>query len=546
MANTASIPAPAIARYRITMLSLLLCLVGLGLWGVVSVQPESIYSTEWILGENGNQLFRADQLDSGKSLYGDVDCQYGPLPIWLWYGFTLVAGNTITANVLFQCLLTLLLVAGLFWWATQNTKSKSHLIVVALGLGLLTFARTPYLYLLASPNSNFEYLTFERLCLFGLMLLWRPPDQRSKKLGVGLVLLFLVWQCVKVGGAFIGLAAYAAMDVIWLLARQRRDLFQTWLRWWLKLSAGILLVEALRCAAFVLCFGSAQGWRSAWPLYVAGEYQRTWLTLWANPRHFVTVILPILALLLPLPWLIHRTIKERNHPNLAPTADTILFQAAIGTLFYLLGAVPGVGYFGHEWHFFQYQWTLLPLALVCLRYRPCAGLALLLLLHAGPLNRIVRELRLAVPANQRERLETPIGPIIAPSGDARLATIKAALAAVEPASGHRSLIIGTWGGGGWYVAAQEPHRPHNIFFSHAIIRRPWDNEEFATLLDSTDLVVILQRPDADQTAAGLGWFETVAGQACAQELREQFEPLKTKGRPDNADWVILKRKPKGN
>ena len=540
---TDAVENPITTRYRVMVLSLLLCVVSLGLWGVISFLPESVNSTDWILGENGNQLFRADQLAAGKSLYGDVDCQYGPLPIWLWYGFTLMAGNTIGANVLFQNLLTLMLVAGLFCWLSQHAKSKRHLFVLALALGLLTFARTPYLYLLASPSANFEYLTFERLCLLGLMLLWRPPTQRSNKLGVGLVLLFLVWQCVKVGGAFMGLGAYAAMDAIWLLTRQRRDLFQTWLGWWLKVSIGILIMEALRCASFVICFESDQGWRSAWPLYVAGEYQRTWLTLWANPRHFITVVLPILALLLPLPWLIHRTLKERTQPERPLKENTILYQAAVGTLFYLIGAVPIVGYFGHEWHFFQYQWVLLPLALVCLRYRLCLGLVLLLLVHLGPLNRTLSELRRATPPDQLERLDTQIGPIIAPKDDARLAVIKTALAATRADAGYRSLIVGTWGGGGWYVAAQELHRPQNIFFSNAIIRRPADNAEFNSLLAAADFILLGLKSEASDPFPGLGWFAKTAGQENSQILEEQFEPLQDKKVPNNSGWVILKRKP---
>ncbi len=533
-------------RFRLPCLIILLGLIAIGLFALAHSYSESIYNTDWILGENGNQLFRADQLAAGKSLYGDVDCQYGPLPIWLWYGFTLMAGNTIGANVLFQNLLTLVLVAGLFWWLSQNAKSKSHLVFLAIGLGLLTFARTPYLYLLASPSANFEYLTFERLCLLGLMLLWRPPTQRCNKLGVGLVLLFLLWQCVKVGGAFMGLGAYAAMDVIWLLARGRRDLFQTWLRWWLKVSVGILIAEALRCAAFVLCFGADQGWRSAWPLYVADEYQRTWLTLWANPRHFITVVLPILAMLLPLPLLIHLTLRERDRAEQSPKEDTVPYQAAVGTLFYLLGAVPVVGYFGHEWHFFQYQWVLLPLALVCLRYRLCLGLAILLLIHLGPLNRTLRELRRATPPDQLERLETQIGPIIAPKDDTRLAVIKTALATVRADAGHRSIIIGTWGGGGWYVAAQESHRPQNIFFSNAIIRRSTDNAELADLLAATDIVLLGLKSEASNPVPGPSWFAKTAGQENAKTLEEQFEPLQDERVPNNSGWVILKRKPKGD
>lgn len=535
---------PVTARYRGWVLCLLLCCVSLGLWGLIVTLPEAIYSPDWLLGENGNQLFRADQLQAGKALYRDIDCQYGPLPIWFWYGFTVVAGNTIPANVLFQNLLTLLLVALLFWWTTRYATRRSTISAIALALGVLTFVRTPYLHLIASPSANFEYLTLERLCLLGLMLLWRPPEGRSVKFAAGLALLFLTWQNVKVGGAFIGLAAYGMMDVLWLLIQRRAGLVRPWLRWWMLAVIGIVLMESLRCTLFVLCFGAEQGWRSAWPLYVAGDYPRTWLTLWANPRHFVTVILPILALITPLLWLVATGIRQRRQTAQLKPAELLLFQAATGTLFYLIAAVPKFGYFGHEWHFFQYQWVLLPLALAALHRRPWLGLCLLLLVHAGPIDRAVKELRQAPPATTLARLDTPCGPIITVENDARLPLLRTALDAANSNSKSRSLIMGTWGGGGWYVAAQEPHRPHNIFFSHATIRRSSDNAEFATLLATTDLVLIPVRPSANATASGWDWIEAVAGPVIARQLREEFAPLPTVPPVTESGWILLHRRQK--
>ncbi len=531
---------PVTSRYRGRAVCLLLCCICLGLWGLNVALPEATYSPDWILGENGNQLFRADQLHSGKALYRDMDCQYGPLPIWLWYGFTLIAGNSIPANVLFQNLLTLGLVALLFWWTTRYASRRRTVSAIALALGVLTFVRTPYLHLIASPSANFEYLTFERLCLLGLMLLWRPPEGRSVKLAVGLMLLFLTWQSVKVGGAFIGLAAYGLMDVLWLMMQRRMELVRPWLRWWLFAIAGVALMESLRCTLFVLCFGTEQGWRSTWPLYVADEYQRTWLTLWANPRHFVTVILPILALIAPLLWLVVAGLRQRGQRAQLKPAELLLFQAAIGTLFYVIAAVPKFGYFGHEWHFFQYQWVLLPLALAILHRLPWLGLSLLLLVHAGPANRIIQELRHSPPLQELTRLDTPIGPIITPKDDARGLLLQQAMMEVRSSPKPRSLIMGTWGGGGWYVAGQEPHRPHNIFFSHAIIRRPADNAEFATLIASADLVLVSPRPPITPAGTSLDWVETVAGTDCARQLRENFAPFSSA----QSGWILLRRKQK--
>lgn len=521
-------------RYRAWVLVGLLCVVSLGLWGVVTALPAAIYSPDWILGENGNQLFRADQLHAGKALYRDVDTQYGPVPIWLWYGFTLLAGNTIAANVLFQNLLVVLLVAVLFWWTTRDADRRSIVLAIALALGVLTFARTPYLYLIASPSTNLEYLTFERLCLVGLMMLWRPPDERSAKGAGGLALLFLAWQLSKVGGAIFGLAAFAVMDVVWLLTQRQRGPLRAWLRWWSLAVTGIVVLELLRCGLFVLAFGSEQGWRSAWPLHVTADYQRTWLTLWATPRHFVTVILPILALIAPVFWLVARASRGRW--------QLLIFQAAVGTAFYVIAATPQVGYFGHEWHFFQYQWVLLPLALAALHRWPWMGLAILLLVHAGSMNRLIKEVSQGPPAHELTRLDTPIGPILTLKDDARGMLLRQALTDVSAEPRPHSLIMSTWGGGGWYVAAQETRRPQNIFFSHGVIRRPQDNIEAATLLASTSLVLIQSRRAVDGRGASLEWVEAVAGPAFGRQLREEFTTVSSAESEGEPGWVLLRRR----
>jgi hypothetical protein len=529
-------------RFRLLMLLLLLGTIGVGLWVIVSTLPSNIYNPEWIFGENGNQLFRADQLHAGKALYRDMDCQYGPLPIWLWYGFTLLAGNTIAANVLFQNLLTLGLVALLFWWATQQTKRRDVVLVVALGLGALTFARTPYLYLIASPTANYEYLTFERLCLLGLMLLWRPPENRSLRFATGLTLVFFAWQGVKAGGAFVGLAAYGVVDLIWLWGQGHSIVYRPWIRWWLAVLAGVLLAESARCLWFIVSFGQEQGWRSAWPFYVADEYKRTWLALWVSPKHFITTILPIFGLLLPMVWLITRQLRARQQASAVRAGCNLLFQGAVGTMFYLLSAVPQVSYFGHEWHFFQYQWCLLPLALACLHFRPWLFLMLLLLVHAGAFDRTLKEFRRATPATELERLETPIGPVTFYTGDPRLAVTRSALAINAQSPGHRSLIMGGWGGGGWYVVAQTPHRPHNIFFSHAIIRRPQDDTEMAGLLTAADLVLVESRPPGSTTGTHLDWVGKVAGPVIAGQLQKEFIPQPVTQPAEKTSWILLRRR----
>lgn len=532
--NKPASPGNTMIRYRLFCLAALLGLVALGLFGLVHALPGAVYNPDWILGENGNQLFRAEQLHTGKQLYKDIDCQYGPLPIWGWYGFSLIAGNTITGNVIFQSLLNLILIGCLFWWATKCTDNRRDITLITLLIGLLAFARTPYLHLLASPNANFEYFTFERLCLLGFIFSWRPSTERTGRLGNVIALLFLLWQCSKVGGAIIGVAAYLATDLIWLGVSGHRNELSTLTRWWMVTLGKIAALEAIRCGLFVALFGSEQGWRSAWPLYVALEYQRTWLTLWAGPKHFLTVVLPIVGLLALLPWFILRTIQKSRLITPSPMENTFWYQSIVGACFYLLGAIPIVGYFGHEWHFFQYQWALLPIGLALVRYRPTTGFALMIPLHFLSLYLAVGDILRAPPADKLERVETSIGPIIAQGDDAQLKLIDEGLKLARLSFEGHSLIIGTWGGGGWYVANGETQTPHNIFFSNRSIRRDSDNDEFAHLLTKANLIIAMKRD-----ALGPEWLGKLAGPICEKELEEHFEPI-----PSNAQsgWMIFRRK----
>ncbi len=546
------------ARFRLGLLLFLLVLLGMGIWGFVKFLPVSVYGTDWIFFDNGNQIFRADQMHAGKALYRDIDCQYGPLPICIWYGFTTIAGNTIPANVLFNSLLSIAFVGCLFWWLTRSEQRSGVLVAIAVALLLVSFARTPYLHLLATTVGSMEYYMVERFFLLVVMMAWRPVESRGGKQAAWLAVIFLAWQCSKAGGAFMALAAYGAMDLLCLATMSRRPgLVRDWLRWWCIVTAGLVLVEIARCGFFVLFCGWEQGMRSAWPVYVAKEYERTWLTLFANFRHFIAVVLPILV---PISLFLGFVIRmfQRRLPSAIPAGTSLLlYQSGVGVLFYLLGAVPKVGYFGHEWHFFQYQWVLLPFTLVMLlavlfNGRTAIGLAMVLGLHAGAFKVAITEVRTAPAADKIERLETRIGPVMAPVGNELLHLIRTALELVEqrndgPAAAStaraRSMIIGTWGGSGWYVAANEQHRPHNTFFSHAVIRRPSDNEEFAGLLRETQVLIIAVRPVSKGAVPSIDWLENVVGPDAWQQIKGDFV-LHMKGAGGGqTPWELHVRKP---
>jgi hypothetical protein len=549
---------PGVRRFRFAILLGLLVFLGFGLWVFVKFLPVSFHGTDWILSENGNQIFRADQMQAGKALYREIDCQYGPLPIWIWYGFTILAGNTISANILFQSLLSIAFVGCLFWWLTRGEMRRGALVAIAIALLLVSFSRTPYLHLLITIVGNMEYYVFERFLLLAVMVTWRPIEARGRKHAPWLVLILLAWQSSKVGGAFMALAAYGAMDVLWLITKSRQaGLMRDWFRWWCAVTGGLVLAELVRCGLFVIFCGWEQGMRSAWPFYVTGEYERTSLTLFASFRHFVAVVLPILVPVFLFLGFVVRMFRRPMPASTPEATDLILYQSGVGVLFYLLSAVPGVGYFGHEWHFFQYQWVLLPFTLVMVfsvlfRGRAVLGLVMILGVHAGAFKVALTEVRTAPPAEQIERLETRIGPVMAPVGNELLRLIRTALELVEqrkdgqtaaPTARARSMIIGTWGGSGWYVAADERHRPHNTFFSHAIIRRPSDNEEFGRLLRETQVLIIAVRPISKGAVPAIDWLENVVGPEAWQQIKGDFVlHMKGAGGGQTA-WELHLRKP---
>jgi hypothetical protein len=520
----------ATAAFRTVVLALLLAAVASCLWGIGRALPEVLYAPIWVLDEHGNQLLRADLLTRGLSLYGDLECQYGPLPIWAWYGMTRLLGNTMAANVFFHNLSALAVVAALFWWATRCTARRSTVLAIAGALAILAFARTPYCYLLLAPLCNIEYLSVERLCLIALVALWSPPDRRGAARAFGMVAVFGAWQLTKISGACFGFVAFAIVDGLWVLSRRPLDV-RRWLRWWGIVGAGTAGIEVLRIAVFVALFGREIGLRTAWPLYVAVDYAGTWLTLWAGWRHFMAVVLPIVSLLAAAVWKLSRVIRRGSADS--TWTDPLYWQAAVATAFYVLGLLPFVGFFGHEWLFFQYQWALLPFGLALVDRRPVWA-AILIALHVGPLNRAVSEVRRRVPAAQLETLTVRGGTITARIGDPQIPFIRAALAEVDARRPAPTLIAsGSWGGGGWYFAAGESRLPRNPFFNSAGARRPEDNEEFAALLRDAGTVLLATR--ARTAGLGAGWFPQIAGAAAASELRAFSESAAAPG------WVLLAR-----
>jgi hypothetical protein len=345
-------------------LLLLVCLA-FGAWKLETRERISHYTS--LVGEGGNPLYRAEQLARGKLLYRDVACQYGPLPVYLFAGWTVLLGDTPRSLGYWSLawgtaamLLMLLLVGRVLppWWA---------LIVVLV---------TAFGNLINDPG-GIEYVGPERVLILCFLLAWRVPTERTPARGALLGAMLGTWQLVKFGGAFVAGGALVAVDVLWLLcARSNRSGWGCWLRGCLAALVTFAVIElGLVAAVFSLC-PPALAMDTLWPYYM----QETYSTLpadvryphWSDWKHFLVAQLPLLASLclfgLAVIDLARRLAAGRRAP------DSAAWPLLVGGLFYAF-AMPA--YLGNAWLFYKYQFALVLAALAVVR--PRLGLLVYLL-----------------------------------------------------------------------------------------------------------------------------------------------------------------------
>ena len=70
--------------------------------GRIALQPDMIFTSDYVLGESGNLLYRSARLIGGARLYRDVACQYGPIPVYAHAAFAALSGNTILGSQAFH------------------------------------------------------------------------------------------------------------------------------------------------------------------------------------------------------------------------------------------------------------------------------------------------------------------------------------------------------------------------------------------------------------------------------------------------------------
>jgi hypothetical protein len=469
-------------------LLLLICL-GFGVWKLES--RDKIPDCTWLIGEGSNPLYRAEQLSKGRILYRDVACQYGPLPVYLFTGWTLLFGNTSLAMGSWSLAWgtgAMLLMFGLVrrvlrpWWA---------FIVVLLAC---------FQNLINDPG-GIEYVGCERVLVLSFLLAWQCPSDRTLRGGVLLGLMLGTWQLTKFGGCFAAGGALLGVDVLWLLCM--RPGFPAWSRWLWSCLAALLMFVAIQFTMAVVIFSlcpEALAKDTLWPYYLKETYaslpSEYRFPHWVGWKHFVVAQLPLLASLaltgLAVVFCARRLIATRSAP-LSVAATSAAWPLLVGGLFYFL-AMPA--YLGNVWLWYKYQFTLVPAALAFLATcaRPARLLYLLLFCPGvlvtlksnlwqnpvpGTVVRVSDRMTIDVPRDMSEEFAILLE---------KTATINS--------TGKFVVFFGGWGGGAFHI---EPNSCYDLrsYLVAPLAFRDYDRAELREKLSQIAAFVVY-RYEADK------------------------------------------------
>jgi hypothetical protein len=539
------LPSPQFRRG--TMLGLVVVLGLLG-WFLLHQFPARFYGMDWLTGEHGNQLYRAQVLGAGGLPYRDVECQYGPLPLYAYAAFARVFGNTVQTGAAFHFCLSLVVVAALFSWLVRAARTRGETLLLAgllalASLCLTVFYRSP---LVLSFGANFEYLSFERLWLIGLAAGWRPLRERTGRDVFRIGLFFFLWQMTKFGGAAFGMAGFFLTDAVHLLLDGSKADRRAWFPFWVKAGVACVAAEALRAGLFYAALSPAMAVRALWPFWVAGTYPYDRLDLWLGPRHFLVTVAPIVVPVVAglLATGLRRWPKARGWLS-ARLPEALWFPVLVPLAFYLCGSVNKVGYFGRQWLFFQYAFALVPvLLLLALRFPRSAGLALVGFAYAASAGMFLRT-AVVRPSPTMVRIETKVGHVWAERSDPETQIWQAARGWLEARPGAKMIAFSNWLGGGWYAAQQERAPLRNTIFV-ARMRNAADQDELREQLAHTELLVFLmtgpwKKGTTDDRLLRLRQeLSALLPADLGQRILDEYVVAETDPRLDN--WLMLRRR----
>ena len=539
------LPSPQFLRATLLGLVVVLGLLG---WFLVHEFPARFYGPDWLTGEHSNQLYHAQVLGSGGLLYRDVECQYGPLPLYAYAAFAKVFGNTIQTGVAFHLCLSLVVVAALFRWLVRAVRTRNEALLLAGLLGLASlcltvFYRSP---LILSFGANFEYLSFERLWLIGLASGWRPLRERTGRDAFRIGLFLFLWQLTKFGGAAFGVAGYFLTDAVHLLLDGTKADRRAWFPFWLRAGVACVAAEALRVGLFYAVLAPAVAARSLWPFWVVSSYPYDRLDYWLSPQHFIVFIAPILVpVVAGLLATAVRVLPGARAWRSDRMPEALWYPAVVLLAFYLCGSVNKVGYFGRQWLFFQYAFALAPgLLLLAVRLPRVAGLALALGAYAASAGMFLRTAAVR-PSSTMVRVDSPVGFVWAAREDPQFVIWQAARSWLEARPGSQMIVFSDWLGGGWYAAEQKWAPLRNTLFV-ARARTPADQDQLREQLAHTDLLVCLMTgpwkkgPTDDRLQRMRHELAPILPADLLQRVLDEYTVAENDPRLEN--WLMLRRR----
>ena len=481
-------------------------------------RPDLTFTADFLFHDHGNQLLIGRQLAAGASLYADLAYPYGALPAYL---LALIAGVSLTA-VTYVATLSALSVAFVLMIAhavrRTTTRGVAALVVVA---GVMPFAVTPGG--VAGAYTNNSYIGLERLALAGLVLLWRPPWDRSVGRSAGAGALAGALQFVKFGSGVLATAAWLLVDLAASLRAGRPPVSRRRV-----LTAGTafagasLAVESVRWIALFATYSADMAWDVAWPAYTAAFYQTIparWpdgVTAAEFGTQYLTPLAALAATLAALAWWWRR-------PEGAPVAEAGLL---LPSAFFVIGTA---GYFGHIHTVRQYAWALIPAAALWLappvpwRRVIAAGLA------APAVALMLRTALLSSPAPDMRPLRMGNGDVLWLHGQqvdavTRIGTsFERAVAGASPGS---VLVVPIAGGLHFYFGG-EPTTRHLWLLPHYI--RPYDRPTLEARLPAVKEVFVVAGEEGGGSA-GAHWtsaLQDAFGEPAARDLQRRAVRVET-------------------
>ena len=219
--------------------------------------------------------------------------------------------------------------------------------------------------------------------------------------------------------------------------------------------------------------------------------------------------------------------------------------ALIPVLFYMIGYMPKVGYFGHRWLAYQHAAVLVPLiALLAIRLPRWLGLVLPLTVYGAAVYLGVKSLSARAPV-EAVRRESPIGPIYTAPQEPNSITLEWVRQWTGAHPADPFLVLSGWAHGGWYAFFDRPNPVRNSLFARNT-QTPQELEQLREILPRIALLLVqLEFRQRAPTVKGIEdgllalrfqLTQTLPVDISEQILRE-FELRSAVG-----NWVILERR----